>query len=72
MATAQTFKVNTISDAIWRGCLLVTKNAINSNILDPWPAVYIVYIKGLPTIHILNKRFHVYYNHRRLITYKLH
>ena len=46
MATAQTFKVNTISDAIWRGCLLVTKNAINSNILDPWPAVYIVYIKG--------------------------
>ena len=37
MATAQTFKVNTI--AIWRGCLLVTKNAINSNILDPWPVV---------------------------------
>ena len=34
MATAQTFH------AIWRGCLLVTKNAINSNILDPWPAVY--------------------------------
>ena len=46
MATAQTFKVNTISDAIWRGCLLVTKNAINGNILDPWQAVYIVYIKG--------------------------